>query len=565
LAILAPWREKQDEEDISQRRKERREVAKMTGNQTEKMLGDLSALARETGRRRLLAKAQSTPPPLRLCVPSFSLPALSALDKFSSILYNPVKRTEKHNPFTRNNMPHLNTSFPPIRPFLRLNAPSAVCRPIPAPSFSPLFPTRLGFARAQMTPKSQLFGGFPLFLEIGTSSSLRALCALCGSLFRFPAAPPWAGVTELPLAPFASWREKKNPGKTATPCASLSQTREACPRARAECREMTATALMLWCGQPAAARHAKRDLTPLRTLRDLCESLFRFSAAPPWAAVTELPLAPFASWRENKHPGKTATPCAPLSQRREACPRARAEFREMTATALMLWCGEPAAARDANRHLTPLRTLCDLCESLFRFSAAPPWAAVTELPLASLASWRENKHPGKTATPSAPLSQRREACPRARAEFREMTATALMLWCGQRAAARDPNQDLTPLRVHPRSSAVHLPPWFLSCALRALCVLRGESPSFTRLSSISPCSERSKKLEFCATLHLFTRGPRDTAARPVWSGCQCAWSGALLNLRLKGVGDVWYVHTPAEDVGKNREEVTADQKIERDL
>ena len=474
MAILAPWREKQDEEDISQRRKERREVAKMTGNQTEKMLGDLSALARETGRRRLLAKAQSTPPPLRLCVPSFSLPALSALDKFSSILYNPVKRTEKHNPFTRNNMPHLNTSFPPIRPFLRLNAPSAVCRPIPAPSFSPLFPTRLGFARAQMTPKSQLFGGFPLFLEIGTSSSLRALCALCGSLFRFPAAPPWAGVTELPLAPFASWREKKNPGKTATPCASLSQTREACPRARAECREMTATALMLWCGQPAAARHAKRDLTPLRTLRDLCESLFRFSAAPPWAAVTELPLA-------------------------------------------------------------------------------------------SLASWRENKHPGKTATPSAPLSQRREACPRARAEFREMTATALMLWCGQRAAARDPNQDLTPLRVHPRSSAVHLPPWFLSCALRALCVLRGESPSFTRLSSISPCSERSKKLEFCATLHLFTRGPRDTAARPVWSGCQCAWSGALLNLRLKGVGDVWYVHTPAEDVGKNREEVTADQKIERDL
>ena len=157
--------------------------------------------------------APSGPP--RLCVPSFSLPALSALDKFSSILYNPVKRTEKHNPFTRNNMQPLNTSFPPIRPFLRLDAPSSICRPIPVPSFSPLFPTRLGFSRAQTTPKSQLFGGFPLFLEIAVPQS-------------------WAAVTELRLAPLASWRENKHAAKTATPCAPLSQRREACPNPRSK-------------------------------------------------------------------------------------------------------------------------------------------------------------------------------------------------------------------------------------------------------------------------------------------------------------------------------------------
>jgi len=186
-------------------------------------------------------------------------------------------------------VPSLNTFLPPIRPFLRLTAAPSVCRPIPAPSFSPLFPTRLGFSRAQTTPKSQLFGGFPLFLEMAVPQS-------------------WAAVTELPLAPLASWRENNHPGKTATPCAPLSQRREACPRARAEFREMTATALMPWCGQRAAARDPKPDLTPLRSLRDLCESLFRFPAAPPWAAVTELPLAPLASWRENNHPGRTASP-----------------------------------------------------------------------------------------------------------------------------------------------------------------------------------------------------------------------------------------------------------------
>jgi len=241
-------------------------------------------------------------------------------------------------------MRRLHPFLQPFSPFLRLDAPPSARCATPVPSSSPLFPTRLGFLRAQTTPKSQLFGAFPLFLEIAVPQS-------------------WGAVTELPLVPLASWRENKHPGRTATPCAPLSQRRE----------------------------DAKRDLTPLRTVRDLCECLFRFSAAPPWAAVTELPLAPLASWRENNHPAKTATPSAPLSQIRE----------------------------HPKRDLTPLRTLRDVCESLFRFSAAPPWAAVTELPLVPLASWRENKHPGRTATPCASLSQRRE----------------------------DPKRDLTPLRV----------------------------------------------------------------------------------------------------------------------
>jgi len=104
-------------------------------------------------------------------------------------------------------MPPLNTFLPPIRPSLRLNAQPLHSEPSPAPSSSPLFPTRMGFSRAQTTPKSQLFGGFPLFLEIAVPLS-------------------WAAVTELPLAPLASWRENKHPGKTPTPFAPLSQRRE---------------------------------------------------------------------------------------------------------------------------------------------------------------------------------------------------------------------------------------------------------------------------------------------------------------------------------------------------
>ena len=78
-------------------------------------------------------------------------------------------------------------------------------RPLRSPRFPfHLFPTRLGFSRAQTTPKSQLFGGLPLFLGIVVPQS-------------------WAALTELPLAPLASWRENRNPGKTATSCAPLSQ------------------------------------------------------------------------------------------------------------------------------------------------------------------------------------------------------------------------------------------------------------------------------------------------------------------------------------------------------
>ena len=62
-------------------------------------------------------------------------------------------------------MSPLRAFLPPIHPFLRLHAPPPFRRLTPALFFPPIFPTLLAFFRAQTAPKSQLFGGLPLFLE----------------------------------------------------------------------------------------------------------------------------------------------------------------------------------------------------------------------------------------------------------------------------------------------------------------------------------------------------------------------------------------------------------------
>ena len=132
------------------------------------------------------------PPPLRHRASAFppfpSLRFLRLTNSHQSCIILSKER-EKRTRFRRNTMRSLNTSFPPIRPFLRLNAQPLHSEPSPAPSSSPLFPTRLGFSRAQTTPKSQLFRGFPLFLETVAPQSSAAL-------------------PQLPLAPLAPWREK---------------------------------------------------------------------------------------------------------------------------------------------------------------------------------------------------------------------------------------------------------------------------------------------------------------------------------------------------------------------
>jgi len=131
-----------------------------------------------------------SPLPLFLAIATFSSPrSLRALRGFSSMRVH-LHSSAAHLPITLQCAAL--SAHPPLRSLRlceRRSWPPSL-RPLRSPRFPfHLFPTRLGFSRAQTTPKSQLFRGFPLFLETVAPQSSAAL-------------------PQLPLAPLAPWREK---------------------------------------------------------------------------------------------------------------------------------------------------------------------------------------------------------------------------------------------------------------------------------------------------------------------------------------------------------------------